>query len=285
MKHLYYSVLLGSLISFSCSQLEENEPLPAFMYIDSLKFEVADASQGSAAQDLPHVWINVGGDFVGTWETPALIPLNYEGNFECRFNPGMVINGISTLPEINEAMNPYIVDVELVRGEIDTIRPIIRYDSTTIFKLTNDFDLSTHDFREDLDGNAFTSMNISEDAFDGKAGVIRITEENPLALITHRLDFTDIPLNSNQKFLELHYKNDVPFELGIRSYNEVGDPVDEYFVGLNPTDTWKKVYIDYTDIIGVFEADRMRVLIGAVLQDGRQEGTIRLDNIKFLHEN
>ncbi|HKK88665.1 MAG TPA: hypothetical protein VJ917_07425 [Saprospiraceae bacterium] len=285
MNHLYLLLIFGCFFTLSCTQLEENEALPAYMYIESLEFETTDPSQGTDAQDLPHVWINVGGDFVGTWEMPALIPLNYEGNFECRFQPGMIINGISTLPEINEAMDPYIVDVELVRGEIDTIRPVIRYDSTTVFKLMNDFDRSTHDFREDLDGNPFTSISITDDAFEGKAGVIRITEDNPIALVTHRLDFTDIPLNSNQKFLELHYKNDVPFELGIRSYDETGSPDDEYFVGLNPTNQWKKAYIEYTDIISFFEADRMRVVIGAVLQEGQQEGTIRLDNIKFYHEN
>lgn len=285
MKPLYYALFIGALIFCSCSQLDENEALPSFLYVESFEFETTDQNQGTDAQDLPHAWINVGGDFVGTWELPALIPLNYEGNFPCIFNPGMIINGISTLPDINEAMDPYRVDIELVRGETDTIRPVIRYDSTTVFKLVNDFDRSAHDFREDLDGNPFTALSVSEDAFEGKAGVIRLTEEHPIALLTHRLDFTDIPLNSNQKFLELHYKNDVPFELGIRSYDENGNPDDEYFVGLNPSSEWKKAYIEYTDIIDFFEASRMRVLIGAALPADRQEGVIRLDNIKFLHEN
>jgi hypothetical protein len=276
--------VLSLAFLLSCSILDDNEPLPAYLYVESFKFEGNSQIEGSLDQNIQHAWINVGGDFVGTWELPALIPLNYEGNFDCIFNPGIVINGISTLPEINEAMDPHRQNINLIRGQTDTIRPIARYDETTEFKLINDFDRGTHDFREDLDGNPLTALNVTNDGYSGKGGQIILSEDNPIALMTHRVDLTDIPLNSNQKFLELHYKNNIPFELGIQYYQD-GMARSEYFTALNPKSSWNKVYIDYTDIIRVFEAEELRILIGAILPEGETEGNIFLDNIKFLHEN
>lgn len=280
-----YIILFVALCTlFSCSLLDDKESLPSYLYIEGADF-VSRTGEGTSDQAIYHSWININGDFVGAFENPRLIPLNYEGNVECIVNPGIFSNGISSLYEINEVMTPYKLDVELVRGEVDTIYPVFYYDETAGFSLINDFDNDQHDFNEDIDGDAFTRMiPTSRDAYSGKSGVIRLTTDHRLAVMTTKFDLENLPIGSGQKILEVHYKNDVPVEFGFRFYDN-GSPIDFFEYGLNPSEEWNKVYINYTELINRLDASRIRILIRAALPADMEEGFVYFDNLKFTYEN
>ncbi len=286
----YLVLFISVLLLCSCSALDDKEQIPSYIYIDSVAFE-ARPNEGTDVQSIPYSWVSLEGasfgDFVGAYEHPRLIPLNYEGDVDCIVQPGIVNNGISALYDINEIMTPYRVPVNLVRGEIDTIYPVYQYDEDAGFGLINDFDDDRHDFNEDLDGDSFTRIAVtSSGAYSGKSARIRLYEGHEFIYMTTKTDIENINVGSGQKILEVHYKNDVPVEFGLRYYEDNGDSVDvPDLFGLNPSEEWNKVYINYTTVINGLDADRVRILIRAILPVDMEEGFVYFDNIKFTYEN
>jgi len=85
-------------------------------------------------------------------------------------------------------------------------------------------------------------------------------------------------------FLELHYKIDINMETGmvIKHTNDILEK--RSLIGLNPTDTWKKVYINMTPIVNDNPgAVNFRVFFEATKTSSNPETIeMMLDNIKLI---
>jgi len=84
-------------------------------------------------------------------------------------------------------------------------------------------------------------------------------------------------------FLELHYRTDVPLITGLFINQQNQFIQKRPFVGLNPTDEWKKVYINFTPLVNEeVGAVDFRVYFEANASEGQAGSEIYLDNIKLL---
>jgi hypothetical protein len=53
---------------------------------------------------------------------------------------------------------------------------------------------------------------------------------------------------------------------------------------LNPTDTWKKIYVNYTVRVSAnYNATNFRVYFAGVLRSNATSDKVLLDNIKLIH--
>ena len=83
--------------------------------------------------------------------------------------------------------------------------------------------------------------------------------------------------------MELNYKNNVPLLVGLIVFTPNGGSFERPIVQLNPTDSWKKQYINFTPYVDGNTNYTYRIILAASYNrtDG-QTGEVLIDNIKLI---
>ena len=90
-------------------------------------------------------------------------------------------------------------------------------------------------------------------------------------------------VSQNKTFLELNYKAEQPFSVGMK-VNTGADVKTVYALTVNKSDSWNKIYIDLSKIVNENQtADDFKVYIYAELESGLSQSVIHIDNMKLLH--
>jgi hypothetical protein len=131
-----------------------------------------------------------------------------------------------------------------------------------------------------------TTMDVisdSEIVFEGEyCGKSYLTDERFFLELTTSQAF-DLPQGGTRIFLEMNFKCNYSFTMGIFAISSTAEQFN--IVNLNPSDEWKKIYIDLTNAVNVFpDAFSYSIFFGAVKGDGDEDYSIYLDNIKLMHK-
>ena len=84
-------------------------------------------------------------------------------------------------------------------------------------------------------------------------------------------------------YIELDYKNTIPFYLGVQAnlYNLYSQKI--YLSGVNPVDNWRKFYLSLKDFVGQYKATSYTLFIKTYLTDGHSSGKVLLDNVQLVY--
>lgn len=275
---------VGFLVGLGgCELLDEEEPIPAYIYINDIVLTTT-VGEGSSANAITDAWVFVNNQLIGAFELPATVPILGRGEHNIEIFAGISENGIKRVREVYPFYTPYRIAKNLIAGTVDTIYPQITYNDAVAFQFIEDFE-NSNIFGIDLDGSAASFVSITRtEAFEGqRSATINLVDNEPFQVGTATV--FDLPTEDSNTpiFLELNYKNTIPFEVGIIAYqnNEISDLI--YPVGLNPSDEWKKVYINLTDEAGQLTGNAYQIGIRVHAASANSNEVIRLDNIKLLH--
>jgi len=284
MKNLYLFTIV--IVLFFCSCDTTKEPIPAYIHVKPFIVDVSlNGSQGTGASDIRDVsFFPEQEGFLGTYELPATIPVLLEGSKKLLFDPGVRLNGINATPTIYPFLKRYEIDVDLSPNQVDTIQPITSYDPRVKFEYLEDFD-NSNTLTVKLDTAQVNSVSTTADGRfgdEGKSARFVVNEANPFFQIAS-LEKMKLPKQGDFVFMEMHYKNESLFQVGLVGYKN-NNPITTFIIALNPSSEWKKVYIELTqDLISVDNTiTDFQVLFGAQLQSGETSATFYLDNIKVM---
>ena len=86
--------------------------------------------------------------------------------------------------------------------------------------------------------------------------------------------------------MELHYKSDLDFEVGVVGYDAAGVwKGNNFFLGLKARDSWRKIYLNLENQIQLLsnvDATHYEVVFRAFKPIDDPEVKIYLDNVKLL---
>ncbi len=277
-----YSILLLILMT-GCDGKEEAIPT----YLEILPFELTTdySLEGSASEKIVDGWLYVGGEFLGAYELPATVPVLASGSTEIILFPGIKLNGIASRPEINDFYNSFTTTVDLQEAEITTIQPTTAYRDNVVFPFIENFD-GSHQIEDDEDGNQATAISLTTDqAFENASGYIRLTNDNPQMEAATNVRFEDLPLNNNKVYLELDYKTDIPFAIGLIGHQINVPEAKQYIFIFNPKEDWNKIYIDLSSELTASGLSEYQIVLNAILPTNSDEslGNVYLDNMKLIH--
>ncbi len=277
-----YSILLLILMT-GCDGKEEAIPT----YLEILPFELTTdySLEGSASEKIVDGWLYVGGEFLGAYELPATVPVLASGSTEIILFPGIKLNGIASRPEINDFYNSFKTTVDLQEAEITTIQPTTAYRDNVVFPFIENFD-GSHQIEDDEDGNQATAISLTTDqAFENASGYIRLTNDNPQMEAATNVRFEDLPLNNNKVYLELDYKTDIPFAIGLIGHQINVPEAKQYIFIFNPKEDWNKIYIDLSSELTASGLSEYQIVLNAILPTNSDEslGNVYLDNMKLIH--
>ncbi len=280
-------IFLGLLFAGGCKDTVEQ--IPGYIQVQPF---VVHAPGGANWQKITDCWIYVNGEFLGAYTLPALVPALADGETEVIIYPGVKENGIKATPNIYPFLQRFEKTITVVPGETTSVTPETQYDDLTITaaNATDDFDDNSIPFVDkDSDTGSFVVFD-TDNAYAGRSARLAVDTLHPLNYIATDL-IEGIPTQVRQQvWLELHYRNDVPFDLWlVGESSTVGEQSESVFL-FNIMPEWNKIYINLTNYIpDLYPSDKFRILLRAALPTDDKNnytqptGEVQLDNIRLVH--
>lgn len=277
---------LVSFLFFSGCNLIDNEQInPAFLVIDEVNLETSP-SQGAPTHKFTDIWVSVDGFLLGVYELPARIPIIIENpTTSIRLIPGIRNNGEFSRAFSYQLIESIFIEDEINPGQIIEPDLVFKYLDNAIFDFVEGFEGSNQILTLDLDDDEESKVTITNECVgsETQSGLMELTSENPLSVIATAFSYDGDQNAGADTYLEMEYKNDVPFIVGL-IYQEDGQEISDPIIALNPSDEWNKIYIDFTILLARPSIDNYRVFFTADLdQLNTQSGSVYFDNLKLVH--
>lgn len=266
-KHLCPLLYLFCFIFSSC----EEEPVPAYINIPAITVNTLPG-EGSSSSNISDAWVFQNFNLQGAYEMPVEFPILAAGNSRLLVYAGIKLNGISTTRAMYPFYDADTIDVNLVAATVDTFYPSVRYAHNAVFDFIENFE----------NANNFTNMTrvTGSDVFEGNfSGKLEADSVEVIALTNSTYA---IPFNTSAAFLEMDYKNNHVFEVGIVALKGA-QTYSLYKLTVPPRAEWNKLYVNFTPEINSLQADGYQIYFR--LPTGTDTGSIHLyfDNLKLIH--
>jgi len=272
------------LIAFcSCNLINPPEKVPAFIQIDHIDFSVI-TGQGSSSSKFTDAWVYVDDQPIGCYELPAKFPVLQEGNHKIAIYPGIKVNGISGTRGVYPFVEPWITNVNLKPDSTTVLIPSTTYYSSTKFAFIEEFEDGGLLFEKALYSDTMIiQTNVPSEVFEGTYSGI-ITLDNVIDTFECKtISAYVLPKSNSPVFVELNYKSNNPFTIGVYS-NYSSYSVKTDYLTVNASSSWNKIYINLTSLISrESTASDSKIYFSANTGNNVSNGVILLDNIKLLH--
>jgi len=274
---------LAFIIFFtSCDIVNSEEGIPTFLEVNTFQLTTNTQTQGSDQHQINDVWAFVGGEALGVFELPAIIPVLAEGEQTITLLAGIRQNGLRSAAVVYPFYERYEQIVNLKGGETLSISPSINYNGNSIFELIEDFETNA----TKLTGGIQRITEINKVKEGTGTGSILLTASE--TTINSSVTFLNLPTSGGLPvFLEMDYRTNVELEVGLAGLTGTNRSVN-YKVTLCPIDQWNKVYINFQEDLEISQLDRYQLAFRVSTNDtgcGNVDSNnpeILLDNIKLI---
>ncbi len=280
-------LLLVALLAVSCQKASELD-IPSYIAIDTISLDVAGL-QGTASEKILDAWVYTDNDLEGAFELPAKFPVLKAGSSQLLIQPGIKMNGMAETRVPYPFYKPLSIPVTLNRKTVTSLGHLhTSYKTSTVFEWMEDFEnpnltldntaRSSISYERYNDPSLAAAFPSEGNLFDAR---IRISSDSATFESTSH-DYLALPKDGSEVFLELNYKSNCAFTVGLFIYGAT--TVQQSILVVNPSENWNKIYINFTPTVSLNNsATDFKVFITARKAEGGADADIRLDNIKLLH--
>lgn len=272
---------------WGCSLMSPEQDIPTYLVVPSMEY-VPGELQGTSSNNITDLWVYSATDVVGVFPLPAVVPL-LESDMEggaVTLLAGIRENGLSD----RRSPYPFYTTVDHLPnvgpGQRDTLVPQVQLVEEVRFIPVEDFETSNV-LGAMAGGSGWDRVGDEAWVFEGnKSGQLVVSEDEPLVRIRTVEQEYDLQ-GGLPAFLEMDYRCDQPFVVGLFGFRNGQETALPGMV-LSATDDgtsaeWNKIYVDVSSLISAHgPADHFEVYVECVLESGRSQGTVGLDNIRLL---
>jgi hypothetical protein len=271
MKSVYPAFLLLLILS-GCSKTQ-NDGIPSYVNISNPILETTSA-QGSALHDISTVWVESEGENFGAYEVPVTFPALVSGNRQIIVNAGIKQAGDFFIREIYPCYMPYFEDITFVQKDTVFVQPVFKYRDQVQFLLIESFENSN--IFDGLDRTQAGNPNNLE-------GIAGFAELNEFRTSVDAKMGNALPIaRQGRTFIELHYKGTNDFAMGVEAFEGGASFFSNFFAIFEPSQTWRKIYIEITNLLNNLDGDEYKFYFRAGLLPGLDEADIYIDNFKIV---
>ena len=270
----------------SCDLINPEEEVPSFLQIEKVHVSSNYFLQGDSTANIDDVWVYADGNYIGTFELPAQIPILLSGKHRFFIGAGIEANGIASTSEAYPLYRFYETDIDLKRGEVVSVDSVpVAYFPNLQYTWFEDFEKDTSGSGISIDTTALSIANIrtdSVDVFEGKRS-LKMSVTSALNFIECRSVGDGYQLAQGRDiYLEMTYKANQAFTVGLLGTSLFGQskiPV----IKLNPKSDWNKIYIRLGPYVNANPASlKYNILFQVSHEAGLSEGVVVLDNVKLI---
>ena len=294
---LFIAVVAFTLIS-SCSKEQFKAETPSYLKINAINLET-ESYQGSNSQKITDAWVTMDGIFLGAFELPCTIPILADGEHEFSISSGIKSNGISATrlryPFYNvcdlyyEDSNLIIAEnkINLFRDSVLSISAITTYTDRTNFLFVESFEDAGVIIEPSSDSDTTLQKTYSESlVFEGEgSGLVQLDSVNDFFELISS-EFVSINSMHNQTMLELDYRCDHSFKIGVAMKSAESGEINRFeSLHIDSSNVWNKIYVHMTNQVNLGTAeDEYGIFIGMRKGASSETATFYFDNIKWLHK-
>ncbi len=278
-----------------CNPDKIEATIPGYVYIDSFSINYpTPAESGRGAQKVTEAWIYVNDELHSVTPLPGTVPIPQVGtNQRISIGPGIRQNGIAA----TRVEYPFYERYEVIIPEVEPdstyhLLPVTQYTDATLFPYMEDFESSV----VQLDSISSSDVNIYKESmgqdtepygrFVGKA--VLTADKPDLKLASSEL--YALPKGGAPVYLELDYKCNAQFIVGVIYQLPQQNPVDYPVVWVQPTNRetgtpeWNKMYIELTPHVSSnLTALGFGFTLTASHEPANSESVLYFDNLKIVH--
>lgn len=277
-------LLILTMVS-SCDIINPAETVPVTLHLEPFTF-TAEPGEGSANNEISEVWVVANGNILGAFAPPVDIRYLGEGPTTFRFVPGIRNNGIANDAIPYQLFSDYTVELDVVPGNTYHVTPVTGYSEEAVFSFLADFE-NGNPFVDNKDTVTASNLVLSQDeVFEGGfSGKMSLSEDAYYIKVTHSIGMNDLPVTGEATYLEMRYKSEVEFSIGLIGLTVQGLEAEDFFYLVKPSDEWNQLYLELTDRLVGSDLDAYKIAFQALFL-GQANDTVQdiyLDNIKVVH--
>lgn len=276
-------IILGFTLFFylQCNKDKYKATIPAYLYIDQVKFTTDYYQQGSASHKITDVWIYIDDDLKGAFELPAKIPILQFGQHKLTIKAGIKVNGIANTRTAYPFYKEYTIYHTFIQNQTDTIIPEFTYADGTLFPYKEDFEASGLNFFYNSQSQVQFELISSGQQYEGNFSAQAHLSPNQTFFEAYTTDIYNLPKNQRPVFLELNYKCSATLVVGL-FYDDPVPTTQRSLIYLNPTDQWNKIYINLTEALTYQQSASKHMISFGFINENAQDLYIAIDNIKVV---
>ena len=284
-RKLLLLILPLQLFFFGCKKINPEEEIPSYIYIPYCKFTSDSLNQGTNLQDFSDVWVFKNNDFLGCYPVGSKIPILAEGNTIIKMRAGIKNVGIESLRSIYPMVQFYETNVNLKRGEVQTIVPDFLYFTGISFLRLESFSNPGTILAPTLSTDTFLSVysGSGPESIPGQGNCGFIYLDNVYQFF-EAISGSAIPyqLPSRLCYLEMHYKSNTDLNISVSN----GSTDIRLCARLFATEgNWKKIYIPLTENLNLAPTLLNFYLVLRASRTGSgPDPRIYIDNIKIIRQ-
>jgi hypothetical protein len=229
------------------------------------------------------VWVYLNNNPVGIFDLPVTVPLMLTEPGVVSVSPGISVSGFNSFQAVYPFYSNHTLAVSPQPGKTINYSPITGYRSSVRYKTISNFEIGSTNFSL-FSGDVNIGLTGNDpDKFEGNSSG-RILLKRPTDTLSE--SYTSLSFyipELKDAYLELNYKCDVPFFLGMQSTSGSAN-YKTYLAGVYPSDgKWKKFYLALKDFVGQYPGDYYVLFLKANLPTGTTTGKVLLDNIQLVY--
>ena len=277
----FFIYFIGILGLGSCSFFDDSAGAPMILEINEASFSTTP-NQGENTAKFQGVSVFADGFSIGVFPIPSSVPVldeNADGTSEITIFPIIRNNGQGSNPIQYPYYNSQTFNFDFEEEKRIPIDLEFQYVSNAEFVVIENFE-GSHIIKQSIDMIDETAFEkSSETPYGSFCGKVTLTEDfrvfEEASLFRYdRAEVADSPI-----FLELDYKNTIPFKVGVLTYSGLSGFRD-YKIVLTETSEWNKIYLELTDKLGGNNYDEFQLLFGSIT--GSDPGSVWIDNVKLV---
>jgi hypothetical protein len=267
------------------SSCNKEEPIPSYIHISQINLTTNYSTEGSSKEPkILDAWVYIDGNTVGAFEMPFTVPVLFYGTHTLRIFPGIKENGIAETRIAYPFYALYQQTVNLTAQTITTISPTTTYLSSTNFIWLEDFEGSSPSICDTTNSDTVMKI-ITSDVFEGVGSGGVFLESGKTKYTGISCNKFVLSKNGSPIFLELHYKTNTEFQVGIIGYDSNNlVNVQTTALTLRPIDVWNKVYVNLTDeVTSATNSVKFAIFFSMLKNPDLSTSYFYLDNVKLLN--
>lgn len=297
MKHtyLFFPVMILCVLLSSCNLYNPAEPVPSFIHIQNITVTTDSTVEGTHSSKITDAWVYIDGTLLGCYELPVTLPAIATGSHSLTIKAGIKVNGIAATRSPYPFYTEYNETVNLTAAQTFTVNPVVHYSSTINWASTDiwqeNFDSALGMGLTKLKGSDTTMFHYmipphttDPNVFEGQGvGIAYLDSPNDLFECVTSTSFT-FPHGDSPVFLEMNYKCNHDFTVGIFSHFNTTGSVKSRVIDIRASTTWNKIYVYLSPEVNAnFNASDYSIYFG-MSNPGNENGLyLALDNLKILH--
>jgi hypothetical protein len=277
----YILSLIVFLVLASCNKTKLKAPEAAFIVINNPTVLTNPTIQGTNSHKITDIWYYVDDNFKGVFPIGSIMPVLGTGNSKITLFAGIKNNGISATRLPYEFYQGHVINQYFESGKTYTFSPVFEYLTGAVFPTQGceDYEGSGVKYFSVGDSSTLVISDINK-VFGGIGNSVFMSMSNskPTSQIKTSTSMS-LPVGGTPIYLELNYKCNQPFEVGVIAGSTEVRPA----LTVNSSPEWNKIYIQLSQAVSTQPTyNYYDIYIKATKQSDVPTPEIYIDNIKLV---